>query len=67
MVTFKVGLIGQQTGRVFVYDVASPEPTPTDEQLFGAALVEHGRNIVFGRVDEIVHADRAEIERGVAA
>lgn len=63
---FQVGLIGQRTGQVFVYDVASPTPTPTNEQLFEAALIEHGRNVVLGRVDQVVHTDRAEITRAAA-
>lgn len=62
MATYRVGLIGRETGNVFVYNVATIAPNPTDVEVFEAALAEHGKNLLLERVTETVLADRAEVE-----
>jgi len=58
--TYEVGLIGRDTGRTFLYKVATLAPSE-DVDVFRAALAEHGRNILLERVDEIVRDDLAEV------
>jgi hypothetical protein len=60
---WQVALVSKESDRQFVYDVASNDPQATDAEVVLAALVEHGRMIVAGRVSEVVHEDRAGVIR----
>lgn len=62
MAEWRVELISKESDRTFVYGVAYLGEQ-TDEQVFKAALACHGRMIVEGRVDEVVHADRGSVQR----
>lgn len=60
MATYEVGLIGRDTGRTFVYRVATNGPA-SDQDVFESALVEHGKNLLLERVSEVVRGDLAEV------
>jgi len=60
---WQVALVSKESDRQFVYDVASNDSQATDAEVVLAALAEHGRMIVAGKVSEVVHEDRAGVTR----